>query len=276
MTTVRACVSFSIPTEESFTIFIPLHDGKAVKHITLQWVTLGIIAANILVYLLSNVVHLGGANFANVAFGYVPSVANHIRNLPAEFRVVPEHLYGITALTASFLHADLFHLGGNMLFIWVFGDNVEDAMGHVKFLIFYLLCAVAASWFHAFSFPQSDAPLIGASGAAAGIVAAYLMLHPRMKIWVLFLSRFPLRLPALYLLGGWVGFQIVMYVVDKGSNVSWAAHVGGIVAGVAFVGLLKRRSVPLFDREIISPAAVQTDQVESVQEKLKPTSKWGR
>ncbi|MEE9314493.1 MAG: rhomboid family intramembrane serine protease [Rhizobiaceae bacterium] len=245
--------------------------------------TLGIIAANVLVYLLVNVAHVADSNFANIAFGHVPSVAHEFKNLPPKFQVIPDYLYGITAITAAFLHANFMHLGGNMLFIWVFGDNVEDAMGHVRFFIFYLLCAYAASWFHAFSFPESDAPLIGASGAAAGLVSAYLMLHPRMKIWVLFLGRFPLRLPAFALLGLWIAFQGVMYITDSGSNVSWAAHVGGIIAGIVLVGLFKRREVHLFDREVVLPGAIELQPKTILPPQIKPSpppapprSKWGR
>ncbi len=230
-----------------------------------------IIALNILVFVYFNIFGADaefGINFAARAFGYVPSVSNDMRSLPVEYQVIPDNLYAVAALTSAFLHADIWHLGGNMLFIYVFGDNVEDAMGHVRFLIFYLACAFAAAWLHAFASPASDAPLIGASGAAAGIVAAYLMLHPKMKVWVLFLSRIPLRLPAVWLLGGWVGFQLFMFLFDGDQQISWAAHVGGILAGVVLVGLLKRREVPLFDREIVPPLAVETDPDADIH--------WGR
>ena len=240
--------------------------------------TLGIIALNVLVFLAFNIANIIGpdsVNFAAVAFGHVPSVANDVKTLPIQYRIVPHGLYGLTALSSAFLHADLWHLGGNMLFLWVFGDNVEDAMGHFKFLVFYVACAFAAAWFHAFAFPNSDAPLIGASGAAAGIVAAYLMLHPKMKVWVLFLARFPLKLPALWLLGGWIAYQVFMFVTATGSQVSWAAHVGGIAAGIALVGFLKRRDVPLFDRFIVAPEAVVLEPQADLPSQSKP-SRWGR
>lgn len=233
--------------------------------------TITIIAVNVLVFLIFNLLGVGadqGNNFAILAFGHIPSVSHDLRSLPDVYRIVPENLYALTALTSAFLHADIWHLGGNMLFIWVFGDNVEDALGHIKFLLFYLACAFAAAWFHAFVFSQSDAPLVGASGAAAGIVAAYLMLHPRMKVWVLFLSKVPLRLSAIWLLGGWVAFQLFMFLADTEEAISWAAHVGGIVAGIALVGVMKRRDVPLFDRKILPPHAVEVDDKETVR--------WGR
>ena len=124
-----------------------------------------------------------------------------VAELPPKFVVVPEDL---TYLTYAFLHADIFHLGGNMLFLWVFGDNVEDALGHFRFLLFYLLCAVGGALFHGIMAPQSEMPLIGASGAVAGIVAAYLILHPRVKIWVLAFGRIPLRIPAWISLAPWI------------------------------------------------------------------------
>lgn len=248
--------------------------------------TFAIIAVNILVFIIFNLFGAGageGENYAAIALGHVPSVAHDFRSLPDNYQLIPPHLYQITTITSAFLHADIWHLGGNMLFLWVFGDNVEDAMGHFKYLIFYLACAFAAAWFHAFAFPDSDAPLIGASGAAAGIVAAYLMLHPKMSVWVLFVSTIPLRLPASLLLGGWVLFQLAMFVLNEDTNVSWAAHVGGIVAGILLVGLLKRRDVQLFDREVTLPKAVVVSAnteppAEPVPVPAEPRHKqpWGR
>lgn len=223
----------------------------------LQYVTLGLIGANVLVYLLVNVTGIISPQFANLAFGHVPAVANDLRSLPVQYQIVPDDFYTLTAITSTFIHADFWHLLGNMLFLWVFGDNVEDAMGHLRFLAFYLICGWAASYFHAFTFADAQGPLIGASGAAAGLVSAYLMLHPRMKIWVLFLGRIPLRLPAWILLAGWIAYQLFMFLTDTTSNVSWAAHAGGIIAGLVLVGLFKRRAVPLFDRQVVVPEAVE-------------------
>ena len=248
-----------------------MHDGKPVKYIHWQWVTLSIIALNIVTFIVFNLVGTGSdqaSEFAILSFGHIPSVSNNLRSLPVDYQVVPDEFYALTALTSAFMHADIWHLGGNMLFIWVFGDNVEDALGHIKFLLFYLLCAFAAAWFHAYVFADSDAPLVGASGAAAGIVAAYLILHPKMKVWVLFLARVPLRLSAIWLLGGWVAFQLFMFFADTEEQISWAAHVGGIVAGAVLVILLKRRDVPLFDREIKPPHAVEVEGKDQIR--------WGR
>ena len=164
-----------------------------------------------------------------------------------------------------------------MLFLWVFGDNVEDALGHVKFLIFYLLCAIAGALFHGLLAPLSQVPLIGASGAIAGVVAAYLILHPRVKIWILAFGRIPLRIPAYITLVLWILFQFVMFAVGGEDQVSWACHIGGIVAGAVLVLILRSRDVPLFDREIVTPRAVVVKQPSAVRPvEAEPAPRWGR
>ncbi|MBN9269544.1 MAG: rhomboid family intramembrane serine protease, partial [Mesorhizobium sp.] len=189
-------------------MFIPLYDTNRLRHIRLQYVTIGLIVVNALAYLATTV---GGEQFTNAAvlgLGYIPSVVHHTAQLDPRFVVIPESL---SYLTYSFLHADIFHLGGNMLFLWVFGDNVEDALGHLRYLIFYLACAVAGAFFQGLVAWDSQVPLIGASGAIAGVVTAYLILYPRVKVWVLFLARIPLRIPAFIPLLLWIVFQIVMF-----------------------------------------------------------------
>ncbi len=267
-------------------MFIPLYDGQPVRFIGLQWVTVTLIAINVLVFVLALPFDPGDgtASFIAVAFGHVPSVSYDTRVLPEAMQLVPDPLYFTTAISYAFIHADWWHLGGNMLFLWVFGDNVEDALGHFKFLVFYLAAAFLAAWFHALVFPASDAPLIGASGAAAAIVAAYLMLHPKTRIWGLVLGRIPLRLPAIWLLGAWILFQVFMFLTDSDNQVSWACHVGGIMAGVVMVVFLKRRDVALFDRNLAHPDVIEPEAIEAVAEKplaherQKPSSAspWGR
>ena len=254
-------------------MFIPLHDANSLRHIRAQYVTLGLIAANCLVYLLTAFGSEEYVQAAVVGLGYIPVTMfdNVVR--PDALTLVPDNA---TYITYAFLHADLWHLGGNMLFLWVFGDNVEDALGHVRFLIFYLACAAAGAWLHGLFDPDSHAPLIGASGAVAGIVAAYLILHPRVKIWVLALGRIPIRLPAWILLALWVLFQFAMLAAMGEDEVSWAAHVGGIVAGAVLVILLRRRGVPLFDRRIVTPQAVETAAEPAPVAVEEPPSPWGR
>jgi membrane associated rhomboid family serine protease len=162
---------------------------------------------------------------------------------------------GLTLITYQFLHGDIFHLLSNMLFLWVFGDNVEDAMGHVKFLIFYLLCGIVGGLAHAAFLPASGLPLIGASGAVAGVIAAYLILHPRVRVWCLAFRIIPLRIPAAWILGVWVVTQVLMVALAPADQVAWWAHIGGMVAGGVLILFMRRPGVPLFDRGLPPPVA---------------------
>ena len=194
--------------------------------------------------------------------------------LPAQYILVPE---SFSYITYAFLHADMLHLGGNMLFLWVFGDNVEDALGHFRYLVFYLACAVAGAFVHGLVGPDSQAPLIGASGAIAGVVTAYLILFPRVKVWILAFARIPLRIPAYVALALWILLQVVMFLAGGEDQISWACHVGGIVAGAALVFLLRRRNVPLTDEEIVVPVPVEAGEPIAVEPPpAAPAPRWGR
>jgi membrane associated rhomboid family serine protease len=255
-------------------MFIPLHDSNSLKHIKLQYVTIGLIVANILVYLLTAFQNEQAAIATVLSLGYVPSVVFDIAELPPGIALIPEPL---TYVTYAFLHGDIFHLGGNMLFLWVFGDNVEDAMGHVKYLVFYLLCAVAGALFHGLMAPDSQVPLIGASGAIAGIVSAYLILHPRVKVWVLAFARIPLRIPAWIVLALWIAFQFLMFFAGGEDQISWSAHIGGILAGAVLVFVFKSRDVPVFDTEVVTPRSVRVEQESVVKPvEAQPAPRWGR
>ena len=154
----------------------------------------------------------------------------------------------LTLITYMFLHGSWIHLLGNMLFLWVFGDNVEDAMGHLRFLMFYLMCGIFAAVVHSWMMADSDLPLIGASGAVAGSISAYLILHPNVKIWVLALWRIPIKITAYWALGFWILAQFANLLFDNEENVAWGAHIGGLVAGAVLILFMRRRGVPLFDR----------------------------
>ncbi|MDF1599221.1 rhomboid family intramembrane serine protease [Mesorhizobium sp. YIM 152430] len=233
-------------------MFIPLHDANRLRFIKAQYVTVGLIAVNVIAYFWSVAGGWEATQAAAYSYGYIPSVAFDHVELPPELRILPGEA---SYVTYAFLHGDLLHLGGNMLFLWVFGDNVEDAMGHLKFFVFYIACAVAGAWLHGMMAPTSEIPLIGASGAVAGIVSAYLLLHPRVKIWVLVFGRLPLRIPAWIVLALWIGFQFVMFALAGEDQISWAAHIGGILAGAVLLVVLKRSEVPLLDRRIVTPQA---------------------
>ena len=259
-------------------MFIPLHDANTLKHVKRQYVTLMLIAFNAMIFLITGTPQISDVQQANAlfyTFGFVPAVVNDIATLPAEYAVLPETA---SYLTYAFLHANFMHVAGNMLFLWVFGDNVEDAMGHFKFLIFYLLCAAAGAYAHSLAIPTSQAPLIGASGATAGVVGAYLLLHPRVKIWILAMGRIPLRLSAMWILGAWIAYQVFSFLAFADSEVSWAAHLGGILAGIALIPLMKSRNVRLFDKNlpkaVVSVPSVKTEQAPTSKPKL--SRDWGR
>lgn len=229
-------------------MFIPLYDHNRRVHVPHPYVNLTIIAANVLIFLLyqgaGNQQAVGASSYS---FGLIPAVFFDVRELSPHLQLLPEWM---SIVTYAFLHGGYMHLIGNMLFLWVFGDNVEDAMGHVRYLAFYLICAAAGGYAYAVLDMNSEVPLIGASGAVSGVVAAYLMLHPRVKIWVLALGRIPLRLTANWLLGAWILYQIVNALVVEGGQVAFIAHVGGLVAGAVLVVFFRRKGVQLFDRNI--------------------------
>ena len=254
-------------------MFIPLHDANSLKHIRLQYVTVVLIVLNVTVFVFTRMGSDEWVQGAAYAFGYVPAVVQNLAELPPELVLVPENL---THVTYAFIHGDVFHLGGNMLFLWVFGDNVEDAMGHLRYLVFYLLCAAAGAFVHGLLAPGSQMPLIGASGAIAGIVAAYLILHPKVRIWVLAFGRIPLRLPAIIPLALWVLLQFAMLLAGDEDQISWAAHAGGLCAGALLLPLLRRRSVPLFDRAIVTPDAVELDDKPAASSLDGRQPRWGR
>jgi membrane associated rhomboid family serine protease len=233
-------------------VFVPLHDRNPLKSIPFQYVTVTLIAINVFVFVVFQTHLIFARDDLAEAFAVIPVelfsrgilVSDHVL-VPEGAVPVPERL---TLVTYMFLHGGWLHLIGNMAFLWVFGDNVEDAMGHLRFIMFYVMCGVAAALAHAWAQPQSDVPLIGASGGVAGIIAAYLMLHPKVKIWVLALWRFPIRITAFYALGFWVALQIFSALTSTEENVAWWAHIGGLAAGALLILFMRRPGVPLFDR----------------------------
>jgi len=232
-------------------VFVPLRDENPLRVIRWQWMTMGLIVANTLIF----VITVYFQNFTNAeqsiagSFAEVPVELLNSGFGPARGRydslAIPEPL---TLISYQFLHGSPLHLVGNMLFLWVFGDNIEDAMGHFKFLVFYLLCGIAGGILHAVMSPASPVPLIGASGAVAGVIAAYLVLHPRVRVWVLAFRFIPLRISAMWVLGVWVLTQIVMLFIPDTGPVAWWAHIGGLIAGALLIVVMRRPGTPLFDQ----------------------------
>lgn len=239
-------------------MFIPLYDYNPLRHVARPYVNYALIAISALTFLMAGGFDQYAVENAAVGWGFIPSVVNDYEDLPAMFYRVPEDA---TYLTYAFLHANWLHLAGNMLFLWVFGDNIEDALGHVRYGLFYLACAVAAAYAHGFINPTSPTPLIGASGAVAGVVGAYLVLHPRVKLWVLAFGRIPLRLSAALVLGAWIVFQVFnILIASEEDAIAWWAHLGGLVAGALLVIVFRRRGVALFDRNTLEPAGAAPQQ----------------
>lgn len=226
-------------------VFLPLKDDNSLKFIGFQFSTVMLIAINCAVYAWQ--ASMGEQQFVGVVetAGVVPVSVFTSAPLPEWLGNLPSET---TLITYMFFHGDIFHLLGNMLFLWVFGDNVEDAMGSIRFILFYLLAGVAAGLAHVFANITSPAPLIGASGAIAGIVGAYLLLYPRVWMWSLAFMRIPIKLPAYVVIGAWLAFQIFFVIMpaDDGSGTAWWAHIGGFVAGIVLIFIFKRPGQPLF------------------------------
>ena len=224
-------------------VFLPLKDDNPLRIIQFQYATLLIFAINVFVFIWQD--SLPQMELVSVAMsgGLVPSVFLNGAKLPPEFANLPTE---VTLITYMFLHGDWWHLAGNMLFLWVFADNVEDAMGFFRFILFYLICGIIAGLAHAFANPGSDGPLIGASGAIGGVVGAYMMLYPRVKMWVLAFGRIPLKIPAYLMVGAWIAFQLFSVWMQDQSDTAWWAHIGGFLAGVALVFVFKRPGHPMF------------------------------
>ncbi|MFO1151558.1 MAG: rhomboid family intramembrane serine protease [Alsobacter sp.] len=221
-------------------MFLPLYDIAPLRHVQAPWVTRGLLAANLLVFLLGwTGLVPGGLQREAVVAGLFPSVLFREAMLPPELGAFPAP---VTLVTSIFVHGGWLHLAGNMLFLQVFGDNVEDALGHWRFLLFYLLCGMAGGLAHAYAFPLSEQPLVGASGAVAGVIGAYLLLHPRALVWGLALNVIPLRIRAYWVLGLWGGVQLWHLVTGEQAGTAWWAHLGGFLAGIVLLFVLRRRA----------------------------------
>lgn len=224
---------------------IPLHDDNPTRLTPL--VTMAFIAMCFVVFVYqSNLLEVPAQLFA-VQYGAIPSVIFGTATLPEEAAVGFPAVF--TLVTSMFLHGGWIHLLGNMLYLWIFGNNVEDAMGHAKFVVFYVLSGVLAALSHAFTDPSSEIPMVGASGAISAVLGAYLLLYPRARVLVMLPAIGMTRVPAGIVLGMWFVTQLVsggMSIGSTGGGVAFFAHIGGFLAGMALIGLFKRRDVRFF------------------------------
>lgn len=186
--------------------------------------------------------------------GVIPAVLFNEAQLPEHIVMVPAT---ISVVTSMFLHGGWMHLISNMLYLWIFGDNVEDSMGHVRFVVFYLLCGVAAVFAQALPNPTSEIPMIGASGAISGVLGAYILLFPHARVLVAIPFGFyihTMRMPAAAVLGIWFVLQLISSLVASGSGggVAFRAHLGGFFAGMILIPLFKYSRFKL--RSPVGPA----------------------
>ena len=223
----------------------PIHDDNPTR-IT-PYVTYVLLSACVLVFFWQ--ISLGeAAQQAVYSFGVIPSVLFASKNLPAELEILPAWL---TIFSSMFLHGGWMHLIGNMLYLWVFGNNVEDAMGHRRFIVFYLACGLLAALTQAVLNPDSEIPMIGASGAISGVLGAYLLLHPYARILVVIPIIIVIYTPwiaAYWVLGFWFVLQLINSLTSASDvgGVAYGAHIGGFLAGMLLIPLFKYRHVPLF------------------------------
>lgn len=226
----------------SITSLLPIRDDNPTRRVS--YLTIGIIVANVLLLFVT----------PNLGMGQDP----HLREFFCRFGVVPWEITErlptgplvcppgfiigkspyLSILTSMFLHGGLIHLGGNMLFLWVFGNNIEDTIGKARFLIFYLLTGAAAAMTHVALNASASIPTVGASGAIAGILGAYVVLFPRARVTTLVMWFYltTIKLPAVVVLGIWFATQFLIGAGQQfGGGVAWAAHVGGFVAGALLI-----------------------------------------
>jgi membrane associated rhomboid family serine protease len=218
-------------------MLIPIKDDNPTH--TFPFVTLAIIAVNVAVFIFQ--LSLGPAVESFVfRSAAIPYEITHLTDIDLRDFVPPP----LTLFTAMFVHGGILHLGGNMLYLWIFGDNIEDRVGHLRFLLFYLVAGVLASLTHILIDPNSTVPMIGASGAIAGVLGAYFLLFPTAHVLVLFLFFFihMFRVPAVVFLAFWFAIQVTSTTI--GGGIAWYAHIGGFLAGalaILVIGRGKRR-----------------------------------
>lgn len=192
----------------------------------------------------------GEAERAFYTFAMVPAFLFGYRTMPPEIAVMPVEL---TLITSMFMHASWSHIIGNMAYLWVFGSSLEEACGHVRFVIFYLLCGIGAAIGQALVDPTDIIPMVGASGAISRLLAAYMLVYPfnRVTILVMLIGFVRLRIPALVLVGLWIFYQMFeMFAAaanphPEAGGVAWTAHVGGFATGAVLIFLLRRPGVKL-------------------------------
>jgi len=218
----------------------PLYDDNPFKRARLPYLTWGLIVLNVGIFLIEVSSPQATSRAIMASFGATPAVL--ARHLPQAGQVPPE----FTLVSYMFLHGGWEHIIGNMIYLWVFGDDIEDALGPLRFLAFYLLTGIAAAVVFILVDTNSTTPLIGASGAVSGILAAYLLLRPCAKVSV-FVLRAVVRVRAYWVIGGWVLLQLYQIVSKASDGVAYTAHGGGLIAGALLFLVMRPAGVHLFE-----------------------------
>jgi membrane associated rhomboid family serine protease len=238
----------------------PLYDDNPRVHIATPYVNYGIIAICVVVFLWQVSLGESGEQRTILTLGMIPARLFGYGELPPELIVVPAW---VTIFTSMFMHGGFLHLGGNMLYLWIFGDNIEDSMGHARYVIFYLLCGTAAALAQGFAGPASETPMVGASGAISGVLGAYILMHPGATVRVfIFLGVFVTvaHIPALIVLGVWFLLQLFSGLATPTTSeggVAFWAHVGGFVAGLALIMVFKRTWIEVLEKPRTPPFHIE-------------------
>ena len=215
---------------------IPLRDENPTR--TTPFINHALVAINIAVFVYQMILSYEGDGTAYMGFVEKLALTPSLLLSPSTWAQTPIPA-PLTLLTSMFVHGGIPHLAGNMLYLWIFGDNIEDTLGHLNYVFFYLACGLGAALSQVMIEPGSTIPMVGASGAIAGVLGAYLVLFPRAQVLTFVLLLFYIRimyLPAAVLLGIWFAMQLFSAVTGGGAGVAWYAHVGGFLVGVLLVG----------------------------------------
>lgn len=218
----------------------PLYDDNPFKLPVKPYITWGLIALNIAIFLITVAASERTRMSIEMAYAVVPAAVTS---------TTVTHGIGVadlTFITGLFLHGGWEHLLGNMIYLWVFGDDIEEVLGPARFFLFYLLAGVGASIVYVALNPDSAVPLVGASGAISGILAAYLMLRPCAKV-VVFIWRIVLRIRAYWVIGAWILLQFFLLAENANDGVAYAAHVGGFVIGALLFMVMRPPGLKLFE-----------------------------
>lgn len=218
---------------------IPYKDDNPTR--TFPFVTIGIIALNILIFIWQ-IFSEGGLQWSAFTYGAIP---HNMITFETKQPISPV----LTVFSAMFMHGGVIHLAFNMLYLWIFGNNIEDKLGHMRFSIFYIFCGIVSAYAHAITEPHSHIPMVGASGAVSGVLGAYILLFPRATVYTIIILGFfitTVKIPALIVIGFWAIIQFVNGLVsasiDQNGGVAWFAHIGGFLIGLMTIKLwLPRR-----------------------------------